>query len=142
MIKLIPLLFAFVAMALVFVAVFLPKSAAVKQVGVEASQALQPTRNGALRAWGIFLVLLSLPGLFIWFGNPDPMTGWLVGFLGIFWITLVTGVALVSLLILLACQLLANGVPVAQAVGARMTDAQRQSAWRRAMRAFQQFQKR
>ena len=141
MIKLIPLLFVLVAMALVFVAVFLPKSREVKSVATELATATQPTQSGMRWVFGVLLLLLSLPGLFIWFGNPDPMIGWFVSLFGIFWTTLVAGVALVSLLMLLAGQILANGVPVAQAVGAKMTDSQRRATWRRAMRAFQKFQR-
>jgi hypothetical protein len=142
MLKLVPLLFVLVAMALVFVAVFLPKSEEVKKAAAEVAQATQPTERGLGRAFGVFFLLLSLPGLYFLFGDSTPTTGMLVGFLGIFWVTLVTGVALVSLVILVACQLLANGVPVAQVVGARMSEAERRSTWRRAKRAFAQFQSR
>jgi hypothetical protein len=142
MLKLIPLLFVLVAMALVFVAVFLPKSEEVKMAATELSIATQPTQSGTRWAFGVFLLLLSLPGLFIWFGNPDPMTGWFVSLFGIFWVTLITGVSLALLALLLATQVLAAGVPLAQAVGANMTEAQRRSTWRRAKRAFDQFQSR
>lgn len=142
MLKLIPLLFVLVAMALVFVAVFLPKSEEVKKAAAEVAATTQPTRNGVVWALGALLLLMSLPGLFIWFGHPDPMTGWFLSLFGIFWVTLITGVSLALLALLLATQVLAAGVPLAQAVGANMTESQRRSTWRRAKRAFDQFQSR
>ena len=72
MIKFIPFLFVLVAMALVFVAVFLPKSKEVKKAAAEVAQATQPTERGLGRAFGVFLLLLSLPGLYyIMFGDSN-----------------------------------------------------------------------